>query len=199
MSIPLTPDLLISAYSQGVFPMADSRDGEIFWNKPQIRAIFDIYNTKIGRSVKQLMNKKLYTFSIDKQFRKVVEECSKREETWINDEIIENYTHLQELGFAHSVEVYREGKLVGGLYGVKIGAAFFGESMFNTEPNTAKLAFSILLEILKYNRFILLDSQFLNPFTAQLGAFEISDKQYMWILNQALSKNCTFEFPPINY
>lgn len=199
MSIPLTPDLLISAYSQGVFPMADSRDGEIFWNKPKIRAIFDIYNTKIGRSVRQLINKKLYTFRIDQQFRKVVEECSKREETWINDEIIDNYTHLQELGFAHSVEVYREGKLVGGLYGVKIGAAFFGESMFNAEPNTAKIAFSILLEILKYNRFILLDSQFLNPFTAQLGAFEISDEQYMWILNQALSKNCTFELPPINY
>jgi leucyl/phenylalanyl-tRNA--protein transferase len=196
MSIPLTPDLLISAYSQGVFPMAESRDGEIFWNKPEIRAIFDIYNTKISRSTRQLLKKNIYRFGVDEHFREVIEECSKRKDTWINDEIIENYTHLQELGFAHSIEVYRDNKLVGGLYGVKIGAAFFGESMFNLEPNTAKLAFAYLLEILKYNYFILLDSQFLNPFTAQLGAIEISDEQYMWILQQSLQRECSFELPP---
>lgn len=198
MSEVLTPELLISAYSQGVFPMAESRNGEIFWHKPEIRAIFDIFNTPISRSVRQLLRKNIYTFGIDKNFRKVVEECSKRDTTWINDEIIDAYTNLQAMGFAHSVEVFRENILVGGLYGVHIGGAFFGESMFNSEPNTAKLAFAYLLEILKYNYFILLDSQYLNPFTSQLGAVEIEEELYMWILHQALQRECSFE-PPENF
>jgi leucyl/phenylalanyl-tRNA--protein transferase len=141
------------------------------------------------------MKKGIYRFEVDTNFKEVVRRCSLRDDTWINDDIIENYTELQQLGFAHSVEIYREDELVGGLYGVKIGAAFFGESMFNTEPNTAKLAFAYLLEILKYNYFILLDSQFINPFTAQLGAIEITDEHYMWILQHALMRDCSFEKP----
>lgn len=175
--------------------MAESRFGEISWYKPEIRAIFDIYHTKISRSTRQLLKKKIYTFDIDRNFREVILKCSERETTWINDEIIDNYCLLQQMGFAHSVEVYRGNELAGGLYGVKIAGAFFGESMFNSESNTAKLAFAVLLEILKYNYFILLDSQFLNKFTEQLGAYEVDDELYMYILEHALRRECSFEMP----
>ncbi|OGU61034.1 MAG: leucyl/phenylalanyl-tRNA--protein transferase [Ignavibacteria bacterium GWF2_33_9] len=193
----ISPELLINAYSHGIFPMADSREGEINWYKPDNRAIFDIYKTKISRSVKQLIRKNVYKVDVDKNFRQVVIQCAGRDETWINDEIIDTYTTMQELGFAHSVEVYNKEKLVGGLYGVHLGGAFFGESMFNLEPNTSKIAFAYLLEILKYNNFSLLDSQFLNPFTKQLGAFEIDDRKYMFLLNTSIQRKCGFYKPKI--
>ena len=192
----ITPELLINAYSHGIFPMADSREGEINWYKPDKRAIFDIYKTKISRSVKQLIRKNIYQVDVDKNFRQVVSLCAEREETWINEEIIDTYTEMQDLGLAHSVEVYRDNNLIGGLYGVHLGSAFFGESMFNLEPNTSKIAFAYLLEILKYNNFSLLDSQFLNPFTEQLGAFEIEDNKYLFLLNTSIQRRCKFLKPP---
>ncbi|MGB9702860.1 MAG: leucyl/phenylalanyl-tRNA--protein transferase [Candidatus Kapaibacteriota bacterium] len=194
----LEPEILIAAYKNGIFPMAESKDGSIYWYFPERRAIFDIYNTKIAKSTRQLIKKKIYTYSVDVNFEDVIKYCGARDETWINSQIIEIYTTLFKLGYAHSVEVYRNDSLVGGLYGVAIGGAFFGESMFNLEPNTAKLAFAYLLEILKYNKFELLDSQFINKFTEQLGAIEIDSQDYLKRLKKAINLNCNF-FEPENY
>lgn len=193
MSTILTPELVLLAYRQGFFPMAESSDGEIYWHFPERRAIFPIYNIKVPRSIKKIQRQNIFTYNIDNNFEVVIENCANRRETWINDEIIAVYIDLFYMGNAHSVEVYREDELVGGLYGVAIGGAFFGESMFNLEPNTAKLAFYKLIEILQKNNFSLLDSQYLNPFTHSLGAIEVSKEVYMRMLNDALQMNCNFQ------
>ena len=193
MSTILTPELVLLAYRQGFFPMAESSDGEIYWHFPERRAIFPIYNIKVPRSIKKIQRQNIFTYNIDNNFEVVIGNCANRRETWINDEIIAVYIDLFYMGNAHSVEVYREDELVGGLYGVAIGGAFFGESMFNLEPNTAKLAFYKLIEILQKNNFSLLDSQYLNPFTHSLGAIEVSKEIYMWMLNDALQMNCNFQ------
>lgn len=190
----LNSDILLSAYSQGVFPMADSFDGDIYWHSPDPRAVFPLANLKISRSTRQLLLKDIYHYSIDQQFEAVVRHCGDREETWINEEIISEYTKLHQLGYAHSVEVWRGDKLVGGLYGVHIGGGFFGESMFGLEPNVSKLSFCILCRILIENGFILLDSQYINDFTESLGAIEIPRKQYIEILDKALDLDCNFEW-----
>lgn len=193
MSTILTPELVLLAYRQGFFPMAESSDGEIYWHFPERRAIFPIYNIKVPRSIKKIQRQNIFTYNIDNNFEVVIENCANRRDTWINDEIIAVYIDLFYMGNAHSVEVYREDELVGGLYGVAIGGAFFGESMFNLEPNTAKLAFYKLIEILQKNNFSLLDSQYLNPFTHSLGAIEVSKEVYMRMLNDALQMNCNFQ------
>ena len=193
MSTILTPELVLLAYRQGFFPMAESSDGEIYWHFPERRAIFPIYDIKVPRSIKNIQKQNIYTYNIDTNFELVIENCANRRETWINDEIISVYTELFYLGNAHSVEVYHKDNLVGGLYGVAIGGAFFGESMFNLESNTAKLAFYKLIEILQKNQFFLLDSQYLNPFTHSLGAIEITKEKYMQMLQDALQIDCNFQ------
>lgn len=194
MNSLFNPDLVIACYKNGYFPMADSFDNEIYWHFPDPRAVFDIYRIKFPRSVRQLYKSGQYFYRINQNFEKVIQYCSERETTWINQEIIDVYCELNKMGFAHSVEVYNQNDiLVGGLYGVAIGGAFFGESMFNKEPNTAKLAFVKLLEILQKNNFILLDSQYINDFTKQLGAIEISAEDYMKILRIAIKLNSSFE------
>lgn len=195
----LEPEIVIAAYKNGIFPMAESKEGSIYWYFPERRAIFDIYNSKVAKSTKQIIRKNIYNFKIDENFEQVIRNCGNRDETWINNQIIELYTNLYKIGYAHSIEVYREEKLVGGLYGVTIGGAFFGESMFNFEPNTAKIAFAYLLEVLKYNRFTLLDSQFINPFTQQLGAIEIDSRDYLKLLKKALKLDCQFFEPEIPF
>lgn len=187
-------DTVLLAYLNGYFPMADSESNQIHWHFPNPRAVFDIYNISIPRSVRKLYKSGKYKFTVDNDFSAVIKNCSNRAITWINEDIIEVYCELHKLGFAHSIEVYNsEEKLVGGLYGVSIGGAFIGESMFNLEPNTAKLAFVRLIEILRANKFILLDSQYINHFTAQLGAFEISASKYMKILRYAVTLDCNFK------
>jgi len=167
-------DTVLLAYLNGYFPMADSKTNEIHWHFADPRAV--------------------YRFTVNNDFNSVIRHCANRSVTWINDEIIEVYCDLHRFGFAHSVEVYNQSdKLVGGLYGVAIGGAFFGESMFNLEPNTAKLAFVKLIEILQANKFILLDSQYINNFTAQLGAIEISGEKYLKILRYAVTLDCEFK------
>ena len=174
--------------------MADSKTNEIHWHFADPRAVFDIYNISLPRSVKKLYKSGKYRFTVNNDFNSVIRHCANRSVTWINDEIIEVYCDLHRFGFAHSVEVYNQSdKLVGGLYGVAIGGAFFGESMFNLEPNTAKLAFVKLIEILQANKFILLDSQYINNFTAQLGAIEISGEKYLKILRYAVTLDCEFK------
>ncbi|HOV91735.1 MAG TPA: leucyl/phenylalanyl-tRNA--protein transferase [Candidatus Kapabacteria bacterium] len=193
MSTFLTPEIVILAYKRGFFPMAESVDGEIYWHSPERRAIFPIYNIKIPRSIRKIQNQNIYNYKIDTNFEAVIQYCASRKETWISDEIIQIYTDLFYMGYAHSVETYQDDNLLGGLYGVAIGGAFFGESMFNLEPNTAKLAFYKLIEILQKNHFLLLDSQYLNPFTYSLGAFEVPKKIFLSSLYKAILENCEFK------
>ncbi|MBX3044212.1 MAG: leucyl/phenylalanyl-tRNA--protein transferase [Candidatus Kapabacteria bacterium] len=176
----------------GFFPMADDRHGEIFWHCPDPRAIFPLANLIPSRKERQSFRKYNFSFSIDTKFEEVIYHCAEREDTWINDEIINTYVELHYNGFAHSVETYSSGKLVGGLYGVSVNGAFFGESMFNTVPNASKSAFFYLAEHLRNRGFLLLDSQYINPFTRQLGAIEISKNMYMFLLRKALELDCKF-------
>lgn len=180
------PELLVRAYKEGYFPMADSYDGNIYWHSPDPRAIFPLEKIKTPRSIKQFISKNNFSFTINKDFKKVITLCADRDDTWISDEIIAAFVQLHNIGYAHSVETWIDKELVGGLYGVSIGAAFFGESMFNNIPNASKSAFYYLVNYIKSRNFILLDTQYINHHTAMLGAIEIPRIQYLKILRKAI-------------
>ncbi|MBQ6268813.1 MAG: leucyl/phenylalanyl-tRNA--protein transferase [Bacteroidetes bacterium] len=182
----LSVNNLVNAYSNGYFPMADE-NGKISWYCPDIRAIFPFYNLKQKHSVIKFIEKNNINFTIDSDFEFVIRQCANREETWISDEIINAYLNLFENGYAHSIETWCNNEIIGGLYGVSINSAFFGESMFSLVSNASKAAFYCLISQLKQKRFILLDSQFINHFTAQLGAIEISKDVYLHFLRSALN------------
>lgn len=188
----LAPEILIRAYSEGYFPMASSKQGDVYWHCPDYRAVFPIHKIKPNRSLRKSIEKSEFSYSINDNFEYVIEKCSNRDDTWISEEIIEAYCDLHYLGFAHSIEVWQKDVIVGGLYGVAIGAAFFGESMFNDVSNASKAAFYYLVEHLKKQGYVLLDSQYLNHFTEQLGAVEISRKEYEKLLKYAIQKECKF-------
>jgi leucyl/phenylalanyl-tRNA--protein transferase len=181
------PHFVVEAYRKGYFPMAEDRYGEVYWHSPDPRAIIPLQNVKIPKSLNKKIKRGDFTFTINYDFPYVIEKCADRSITWINDEIIDTYTHIHEMGYANSVETWHDGEITGGLYGVTIGGAFFGESMFNDVTDAAKAAFYYLTERLKLNRFMLLDSQYINPFTAQLGAVEIPKQLYMTLLRRAIS------------
>jgi len=189
----ISPDVLLSAYRQGYFPMAEGKNERVYWHFPKFRAVFDIENTLPGKNIRKLINKKIYICKVNNNFESVITQCANRDDTWISPEIIESYTIMHRLGFAHSVETYYLGELVGGLYGVAIGGAFFGESMFNTVDNSAKAAFYFLIDRLRERGFKLLDSQYINYFTQQLGAYEISHLEYLNNLDEALKLDCKFD------
>ncbi|MGQ9819901.1 MAG: leucyl/phenylalanyl-tRNA--protein transferase [Candidatus Kapaibacteriales bacterium] len=182
----IDPFYLIYAYSNGFFPMADSRDGPIHWYSPDPRAVFFIKDIKIPRTVRQLMRRKVFEIRFDYSFERTILECAKREDTWISDTIINSYINLHHLGYAHSVEAYQNEEFAGGLYGVALGAIFFGESMVSKVSNSSKVAFFHLVEHLRNRNFILIDSQFINPHTARLGAIEIPRETYLQILKSAI-------------
>ena len=183
----LDPELLLSAYSQGWFPMADSKDGDIYWHSPDPRAIIPIYKVKTPRSVRQLLKRNIFEFSYNEAFEDVIIACADRDDTWISDEIINSYINLNRLGYARSFEAWQDGELVGGLYGVTIGKAFFGESMFSKVSNASKAAYYVFIEKLKEMKFLLLDTQYINKHTKSLGAVEISKKTYLDLLKNALN------------
>jgi leucyl/phenylalanyl-tRNA--protein transferase len=197
----LSTDQLIYAYASGVFPMADAESGEINWYRPDPRAIIPIETYQPGRSLKPILNKGIFEIRVDHQFRRVMEFCAAprahESETWISAEIIDVYTALHEMGQAHSVEAYVAGELVGGLYGVHIGAAFFGESMFTRVSNASKVCFHNLMLILRANQFELLDSQFMNDNVQRYGAIEISRGAYEKRLVKAINRSCNFVFKPV--
>ncbi len=194
----LTAEALIYAYTSGVFPMAE-RDGTIYWYRPDPRAIIPIDTYKPAKSLKPILNRGQFEIRIDTQFEAVMRACAAprayEEETWISEEIIQAYIELFNMGFAHSVEAYEEGKLVGGLYGVHIGSAFFGESMFMLVSNASKVAFHYLIEILRANEFTLLDTQFMNDNVQRYGAMEIKRSQYERLLSKALLRASEFKLP----
>lgn len=195
MSI-LSADDLIYGYTNGIFPMADA-DGSLYWYAPDPRAIIPLDTYKPSKSLRPILNKSLFEIRVNNNFEQVMRGCAgprqDDENTWISEEIIKAYTELHQQGFAHSVETYLENQLVGGLYGVSIGAAFFGESMFHTANNASKVAFHYLIEILKKQGFQLLDTQFINDNVRRFGAIEISKATYLQLLKKAIAKEACFD------
>jgi len=192
----LTPQLLISAYSQGVFPMA-YEDGEIYWFDPDPRAIIPLDDRfHIPRSLARKIRQGHYEIRVDTAFREVIEACAElgpgRETTWINQDIVEAYTEFHSLGFAHSVETWINGELAGGLYGVAIGGFFAGESMFSRISDSSKLALVYLVERLRRQRFQLLDTQFMTDHLRQFGTVEIPRREYKLRLARALKSRVLF-------
>jgi len=192
---PLSADDLIYGYINGIFPMADS-DGTLYWYSPDPRAIIPIDTYKASKSLRPVLNKQTFEIRINYNFRAVMEACSKprgdSDDTWISEEIINAYTNLHQMGFAHSIEAYLDNQLVGGVYGVAIGAAFFGESMFYTVPNASKVSFHYLMELLNKQGYELLDTQFINDNVMRFGAIEISKAEYMRILKKAIRNKARF-------
>ena len=184
----LDPDLLLRAYSIGVFPMSDSRDAdEVFWVEPRRRAILPLEGFRMSRSLRRSIRGDMFRVTRDSAFAEVVRRCAERKETWINGQIEESFHELHRLGHAHSIECWRAEQLVGGLYGVKLGAAFFGESMFSLERDASKVALAWLVARLKAGGFRLLDCQFMTDHLRSLGAIEITQQDYVSLLSAALS------------
>lgn len=175
------------AYAMGVFPMADSRGSrEIYWMDPVHRGVFPIEGFHISRSLARRIKAGGYEARADSDFEQVVTLCAARDETWINDEIFNLYVALHRMGHAHSQEIWRDGELIGGVYGVTLGRAFFGESMFSRATDGSKLALAHLIARLKAGGFQLFDTQYLTPHLASLGAVEIPRKTYRDLLARAL-------------
>jgi leucyl/phenylalanyl-tRNA--protein transferase len=161
-------------------------DGTIEWFSPDPRAILPLDTFHLPHVLRRLSRRKIFEIKIDTDFSEVIEACAKREDTWINREIIESYIRLHELGHAHSVETWREGDLAGGLYGVAVGGAFFGESMFHRVTDASKIALVALVEHLRARKFALLDMQWLTPHLKQFGGVEISRNHYLHLLRRAV-------------
>ena len=190
----LRPAHLIDAYSRGLFPMAENRlDENLFWVDPEMRGILPLNAFHVSRSLKKKILNNPYDLRFDHDFDAVIRACAQqqpnRQETWINDQIIDLYTQLFGLGYAHSVECWRGTELVGGLYGISIKGAFFGESMFSFERDTSKIALVHLVARLKFGKFILLDTQFVTGHLKQFGAIEIPRNEYHKLLKEALTSN----------
>ena len=188
----IDPEFLCTAYCNGYFPMADPKTGEISWYSPDPRTIFDLDDFHVPRSLKLTLKKKVFEVFLNQRFEEVIRACAEREETWISETITQSYIQLHRVGIAHSVETWKEGKIVGGLYGVAIRGAFFGESMFSKVKDASKIALVDLVERLKKQGFILLDTQFMTPHLQRFGAREIPRDEYLKRLEKALNVTCSF-------
>jgi len=189
---PLDPMLVINAYAQGIFPMAD-HFGRIRWYAPDPRAILEHDDLHVSRSLRATLRKCIYEVRMDTHFEAVMRCCADREETWINEAFITAYTQLHYAGLAHSVEAWKDGELVGGLYGVALGGAFMGESMFSRATDASKICLVALVEHLKARGYVLHDVQFWTPHLAMLGVKEIPRKAYERRLKEALRLRCTWD------
>jgi leucyl/phenylalanyl-tRNA--protein transferase len=178
-------ELLLQGYRLGVFPMAMD-DGAIEWFSPDPRAILPLDDFHVPHGLRRVIRKKTFEIRIDNRFGEVIRACAKRNDTWINSEIIESYEELYDLGHAHSVEAWSEGKLAGGLYGVAIGGAFFGESMFHHVTDASKVALLALVEHLGAKKFGLLDTQWITPHLKQFGAVQVPRSHYLRALSLAV-------------
>lgn len=193
----LTPDLLLQAYRIGYFPMAEDRTArDVFWVRPDVRGVLPLEAFHLPRSLRKVIRQDQFEVRVDTDFAGTISACaaatSMRPETWINDQIIDAYTALHRLGHAHSVEAYANGQLVGGLYGVRIGSAFFGESMFSLATDASKVAFAHLVARLRVGGFTLLDTQFQNDHIARFGVMEMPAADYSLHLAEALARNADF-------
>jgi leucyl/phenylalanyl-tRNA--protein transferase len=197
----LTPEILLRAYSVGLFPMAESRDDpNLFWVDPEMRGILPLDDFHISRRLARTVRQNVYGVVVDRDFEAVIRACAEpgrgRQSTWINDQIITLYSTLNRMGYAHSVESYQDGVLVGGLYGVSLGGAFFGESMFSIRTDASKVALVHLVARLKAGGYTLLDTQFVTDHLLQFGAEEIPREEYRALLDAALAVKADFYSAP---
>jgi leucyl/phenylalanyl-tRNA--protein transferase len=196
----LTPEILLRAYAEGLFPMAERRgDPTLYWVSPDKRGIIPLNAFHVPRRLARTVRSGAFTVTSDRAFRTVMEACAApgpgREESWINGEILRLYTALHISGHAHSVECWQGDRLVGGLYGVRLGAAFFGESMFSRVRDASKVALVALVEGLNRGGFVLLDTQFITAHLARFGAVEIPRQQYLRRLHDALNREAVWVRP----
>lgn len=194
----LAPEFLTMAYCSGYFPMADSKTGAIGWYSPDPRAIIPLEGFVTPRSLRQRVRQRRFRIRVDIAFEQVVEACAEREDTWISREIIEAYTGLHRLGIAHSVEAWQNDMLMGGLYGVAIGGAFFGESMFTRVTDASKVALVWLVNHLRKRGFRLLDTQIMNDHVRRFGAIEIPREKYLAMLAEAIVAETNFTGEVLN-
>lgn len=187
----IAPDLLLEAYAGGMFPMA-MENGEMGWFSPDPRGIIPIKEFHIPHGLKKVLRNNPFEVRIDTAFGAIMKGCADRESTWISDMIHRSYVKLHELGFAHSVEIWQDNTLVGGLYGLAMGGAFFGESMFSRVPNASKVALATLVSRLDARGFVLLDTQWVTEHLTQFGAHEIPRTTYLKRLNKALNLHSSF-------
>jgi len=198
-SAQLTPEILLRAYAEGLFPMAERRgDPTLYWVSPERRGIIPLDGFHVPRRLARTVRSGLFTVTADRAFREVMKACAaptpERPESWINDEILRLYTALHLGGHAHSIECWRDGKLAGGLYGVRLGSAFFGESMFSRQRDASKVALVHLVDGLKRGGFVLLDTQFITAHLARFGAVEITRERYLLKLQDALNREAIWPF-----
>ena len=189
----LTPELVLAAYARGLFPMAEKRDDpHLYWVSPEKRGVIPLDAFHVPHRLARTVRSGKFTVTSDRAFAEVMKGCATpkpgREDTWINSEILRLYTALAASGHAHSVECWRDGQLVGGLYGIKLGAAFFGESMFSHERDASKVALVKLVETLRRGGFALLDTQFITAHLAGFGAVEVPRDRYLTLLESALGR-----------
>jgi leucyl/phenylalanyl-tRNA--protein transferase len=203
MTISLTPEILLRAYAAGIFPMAESSDDpELFWVDPVRRGILPLDGFHLPRRLKRTLRNERFTVTYDRDFAAIIAGCaeptSERPQTWINAEILQVYSALHEQGFVHSVEARINDAVVGGLYGVALGGAFFGESMFSRVTDASKVALAHLIANLKRGGFRLLDTQFVTEHLQRFGAIEISRAQYRRLLAAALETKAYFPAAPLD-
>jgi leucyl/phenylalanyl-tRNA--protein transferase len=193
----LKPEMLLAAYAQGLFPMGERRDDPtLYWVSPEMRGVLPLDQFHVPRRLARTVRSGRFTVSFDRAFGVVMKECAAprpgREQSWINSEITRLYGALFAGGHAHSVECWRDERLVGGLYGLKLGAAFFGESMFSSERDASKVALVHLVETLRKGGFTLLDTQFLTPHLSLFGAVEIPRGEYLLLLEDAIRRQAVW-------
>jgi leucyl/phenylalanyl-tRNA---protein transferase len=194
----ITPEILLKAYAVGIFPMAENAsDNALYWVEPDERGIFPLDGLHVSASLRKAVRKQAFEIRVDHDFTLVMQECARkttdRSSTWINKRIVSLYTQLHKLGCAHSVECWQGGKLVGGLYGVSYGRAFFGESMFSRAPNASKVALVHLVARLNAGGYRLLDAQFINPHLVTLGAIAVPKAEYKSLLAVAIEDEGNFQ------
>lgn len=191
----IPPEILMEAYAQGIFPMADK--GEILWFSPEKRGLIPLDDRfHIPHGLKRALKRKPFELKWDTAFREVMLACADREETWIDDVILESYCLLHQAGFAHSIECWDDDGLQGGLYGVELPGVFFGESMFSRKTDASKIALVALVENLRSRSFHLLDTQWLTEHLKQFGGYELTRKQYHAALAEALLEQTQGKQPP---
>lgn len=193
LSIQLTPDVMMQAYATGIFPMAEGRDDpRLFWVDPRQRGVFPLDQFHISRSLARRLRKDDYTVTLNQSFHRVVTACAARPDTWINDPLRQLYAQLHDMGHAHSIEIHGQNGLIGGVFGLSVGGAFCGESMFSAARDGSKIALAYLIHHLRESGFTLFDTQFITPHLASLGAVEIPRSTYRRQLRQALLRNPRF-------
>lgn len=194
MTATLTPEMLLSAYAGGIFPMAEHRgDTEVFWVDPRQRGVMPLDGFHISRSLRKTLRSGRYRISYDTDFNGVVAGCAHREETWINDLLASLYGQLHTARLARSVEVWEGDALVGGVFGITLGGAFFGESMFSRRTDASKVALAYLVDRLNAGGFALFDTQFITPHLQSMGGVEIARAEYRDRLEKALERDADFD------